>query len=67
MEIIRAVSFTTKGIVRTAVFTGIIVDVMRNPAMILPHASRPKGPVSRAPVSLIGMNEPDRGFPKETK
>ena len=67
MEIIKAVSFTTSGIVRTAVFTGIIVDEIRIPAIMLPHANRPNGPVSRAPLSLIGINEPDRGLPKETK
>lgn len=49
-----AVILMDKGIVVGGVFVGMINEVMRNPAVMLPSASRVRGEVTAGLFSLIG-------------
>lgn len=51
----RAVILMDRGIVIVGVFVGMINEVMRNPARILPNASRVMGEVTAGLFSLIGV------------
>lgn len=62
-----AASLIMGGIVKIGVFKGMMFEVIKRPARMLPQANRPTGPVSRGPVSLIGEKEFDRGWPIDTK
>lgn len=44
-----------------------MLDIMRSPAMMLPHASRLMGLITAGLFSLIGERELNRGCPIETK
>lgn len=57
----RAASFRRGGIVITGVFRGTIFEVIRSPAMMLPHASRLIGLMTAGLFSLIGESELNRG------
>lgn len=58
---VRAASLSIKGIDITGVFNGKILDVIRRPAIILPHASRLIGLITAGLFSLIGNKELNRG------
>ena len=63
----RAASFRMGGIVMIGVFKGRILDVIRSPAMMLPHASRLIGLITAGLFSLIGERVLNRGWPMTTK
>lgn len=64
---IRAASFSEGGIVITGVFKGIIFEVIRRPAIMLPQASRLIGLITVGLFSLIGDRGLNRGCPMITK
>lgn len=63
----RAASLSRGGIVITGVFRGVMEEVMRRPATMLPQASRLIGLMTVGLFSLIGDNEENRGWPIDTK
>lgn len=63
----RAVSFNTGGMVIIGVFAGVMFEVMRRPATILPQASRLIGLITVRLFSLIGARVMNRGWPIDTK
>ena len=63
----RAASFSRGGIDITGVFRGIILEVIRRPAIMLPHASRLIGLITAGLFSLMGDRALNRGWPIETK
>ena len=64
---VRAASFSRRGIDITGVFSGIILVVIRRPAMMLPQASRLMGSMTARLFSLIGESALNRGCPIDTK
>lgn len=64
---IRAASLSEGGIVITGVFKGIILEVIKRPAMMLPQASRLMGLITAGVFSLMGERGLNRGWPMETK
>lgn len=63
----RAASFSKGGIDITGVFRGVMLEVMRRPAMILPHARRLIGLITAGLFSLMGDRGENRGWPIDTK
>lgn len=63
----RAASFRSRGMDITGVFRGIILEVSRRPAIMLPQASRLMGLSTTGLFSLIGERTLNRGWPMETK
>jgi len=63
----RAASFRRGGMDMTGVFRGTILEVINNPAMMLPQASRLMGLMTAGLFSLIGESELNRGWPMATK
>lgn len=63
----RAASFSRGGIDMTGVFKGTMLEVMRRPAIMLPHASRLMGLITAGLFSLIGERALNRGCPMDTK
>lgn len=57
----RAASLIKGGIVIRGVFSGRMLEVMRKPAMMLPHASRLIEFISAGLFSSIGENGINRG------
>lgn len=64
---VRAPNFSISGIDITGVFSGVMLEVMRSPAMMLPHANRLRGLITAGLFSLMGDSELNRGWPIETK
>lgn len=54
-------------IVITGVFRGRMLEVIRRPARMLPHASRLMGLITSGLFSLMGERGLNRGFPMDTK
>lgn len=67
MVTIRAASLSKGGMDITGVFRGIILEVIRRPAMILPQASRLIGLITAGLFSLMGESGLKRGCPIDTK
>lgn len=64
---VRAASFRSGCIVMIGVFRGVILEVMRRPAMMLPQARRLMGLITAGLFSLIGESVLNRGYPMDTK
>ena len=62
----RAASFSRGGIVITGVLKGVMLEVIRSPAIMLPQASRLMGLRTAGLFSLIGESGANRGWPIET-
>lgn len=58
---VRAASLSKGGIDITGVLRGVMLEIIRRPATILPHASRFKGLITAGLFSLIGEIELNRG------
>ena len=58
---IRAPSLRRGGIDITGVFRGMMFEVIRRPATMLPHASRLIGLITAGLFSLMGERELNRG------
>lgn len=58
---VRAAILRVVGIVMIWVFRGRILDVIRRPATMLPHANRLMGLITAGLFSLIGDNGLNRG------
>lgn len=67
MVTISALSFKLGCMVIMGVFRGVMLDVMRRPAIILPQASRLMGLITAGLFSLMGERGRKRGCPIETK
>lgn len=65
--IIRAATLRRNGIDITGVFKGVMLEVIRRPAIILPQARRLMGLITVELFSLIGERGLKRGWPIETK
>jgi len=63
----RAASFNKGGIDMTGVFKGRMLEVIRRPAIMLPHASRLMGLITAGLFSLMGERALNRGCPMDTK
>jgi len=63
----RAASFSRGGIDITGVFRGIILEVIKRPATMLPRAKRLMGLITIGLFSLMGEKALNRGRPIETK
>lgn len=63
----RAASFRVSGILIMGVFEGRKFDVITNPAIILPQASRLMGLITEGLFSLMGDRGRNRGVPIVTK
>lgn len=63
----RAASLRSGGIVMMGVFRGVMLEVIKRPAIMLPHASRLIGLMTAGLFSLIGESELNRGCPIDTK
>lgn len=63
----RAASLSKGCIVITGVFSGEMLEVMRRPARMLPHARRLMGLITAGLFSLTGESELNRGWPIDTK
>lgn len=63
----KAASFSSRGIVIIGVFEGRRLEVIRNPAIMLPQASRLIGLMTAELFSLMGGRALKRGWPIETK
>lgn len=63
----RAASFRIGGIDITGVFRGIMLEVIKRPAMMLPQARRLIGLITVGLFSLIGDSGLNRGWPMDTK
>ena len=64
---ISALSFSEGCMVIIGVFRGVMLEVIRRPAIMLPQASRLIGLITAGLFSLIGDNARKRGCPIETK
>jgi len=64
---IRAANFRRGGIDIIGVFRGKILEVIKRPAIMLPHASRLMGLITAGLFSLIGERALNRGCPIDTK
>lgn len=58
---IRAASLRRGGMDMIGVFRGVILEVIRRPAMMLPHASRLIGLITVGLFSLMGERALNRG------
>lgn len=67
MVTVRAASFSRGGIDIIGVFKGVMLEVIRRPAIMLPHASRLIGLMTAGLFSLIGEMALNRGWPMDTK
>ena len=67
IETIRAASFRRGGIDMIGVFRGVMFEVIKRPARMLPHASRLMGLITVGLFSLIGERVLKRGWPIDTK
>lgn len=67
MVTVRAASFSSGGIDIIGVFRGVMLEVIRRPAIMLPHASRLIGLMTAGLFSLIGEMALNRGWPMDTK
>lgn len=63
----RAANFRRGGMDIIGVLKGRALDVIRSPAIMLPHASRLIGLITAGLFSLIGERELNRGCPIDTK
>lgn len=63
----RAASLRIGGIDITGVFRGVMFEVIRRPAMMLPQARRLIGLITVGVFSLMGERELNRGCPMVTK
>lgn len=63
----RAASFNKGGMVMMGVLRGSMLDVIKRPATMLPHARRLMGLSTAGLFSLMGESELNRGWPIETK
>lgn len=63
----RAAVLRRRGIDITGVFRGVIFEVIRSPAMMLPQANRLIGLITVGLFSLMGERGLKRGCPMETK
>lgn len=63
----RAASLSNGGIDITGVLRGVMLEIIRSPATMLPHASRFKGLITAGLFSLMGEIVLNRGWPIETK
>lgn len=63
----RAVNLRRGGMVIIGVFKGVMLEVMRRPARMLPPARRLIGLVVVGLFSLMGCNVLNRGWPMGTK
>ena len=57
----RAVSLSRGGMVMMGVFSGVMLEVIKRPATMLPHASRLRGLMTAGLFSLRGERELNRG------
>lgn len=64
---IRAATLRRNGMDITGVFRGVMLEVIRRPAIILPQARRLMGLITVELFSLIGERGLKRGWPIETK
>lgn len=64
---IRAAPLRRSGMDITGVFRGVMLEVIRRPAIILPQARRLMGLITVELFSLIGERGLKRGWPIETK
>lgn len=64
---IRAATLRRSGMDITGVFRGVMLEVIRRPAIILPQARRLMGLITVELFSLIGERGLKRGWPIETK
>ena len=64
---ISAANFSKGGMDIIGVFRGVMLEVIRSPAIILPHAKRLMGLITAGLFSLIGEKELNRGWPIDTK
>lgn len=62
-----ALSFRLGCMVMIGVFRGVMLEVMRRPAIMLPQASRLIGLITAGLFSLMGDRGRKRGWPIETK
>lgn len=67
MVTIRALSLSVCGMVIMGVFFGIKFETIIRPAIILPHASRLIGLITKGLFSLMGERGRNRGCPIEAK
>lgn len=63
----RAANFRRGGIDMMGVFRGVMFEVIKRPAIILPQASRFRGLMTEGEFSLIGDRGLKRGWPITTK
>lgn len=63
----RAAIFSGRGIDITGVFSGVMFIIIRNPAIMLPQASRLMGLIRVGLFSLMGERGLNRGVFMETK
>lgn len=64
---IRAANFSRGGIDIIGVFSGVMFEVIRRPATMLPHANRLIGLITIGLFSLMGEKALNRGWPMDTK
>lgn len=67
MVTMRAASFRSGGMVMTGVFRGVMFEVIKRPAIILPQARRLMGLITVGLFSLMGESVLNRGWPMDTK
>lgn len=63
----RAAVLRRRGMDITGVFRGVMLEVIRRPAIMLPQASRLMGLMTVGLFSLMGESGLKRGWPIETK
>lgn len=63
----RAANLSKGGMDITGVLRGVMLEVIRRPATILPHASRFRGLMTAGLFSLMGEITLNRGWAIETK
>lgn len=63
----KAANLIKGGMVIIGVLRGIMLEVIRRPAMMLPQARRLMGLITAGLFSLIGESDENRGCPIETK
>lgn len=64
---VRAANLRMGGIDIMGVFRGVIWEVIKRPAMMLPQAKRSMGLITAGLFSLIGESGLNRGYPMDTK
>lgn len=63
----KAANLSRGGMVMIGVLRGRMLDVIRSPAIMLPHARRLMGLITAGLFSLMGESELNRGWPMDTK